>query len=69
MMKRRDTATLMLYAKKNTLRMLVMEPFPLLKRRPSELIYCLQKLEIQFINICFCRDSYTTHTNLINFCV
>ena len=27
MMKRRDTATLMLYAKKNTLRMFVMVPF------------------------------------------
>ena len=41
----------------------------ILKRQPSELMYCLQLLEIQFINICFCRDSYTTQTNLIIFCV
>ena len=42
---------------------------PLLKRWPSELIYCLQILEIQFFNICFCRDFHTTHAKLIILCI
>ena len=64
-MKHLDIATLMLYAKKNTPRTFAV--VFLLKCQPSELIYCLQLLEIQFINVSFCHNYYTTQMNLIFF--